>query len=130
MLRAAGAVIVGYVVWTVIWVGVHFSLFRAAGEVAARNERIADNVALIGMLVLGFVCSVAGGFTCSKISRASRPSAAVLALLFLLTGLGVQISAWPVFPLWYHVIFLISVPVVTFVVATRSSPAASQPRYA
>lgn len=125
MLRAAGAVIVGYIVWTVMWVGVHFALFRDAGEVARRGERITDNVALIGMLVLGVVCSVAGGFACGRISRGSSSAVAVLALLFLLTGLGVQLSAWPVFPAWYHACFLMSVPVVTFVVGSRSGTVAA-----
>jgi len=128
MLRAVVAVIVGYAAWTLIWVGGNALAFASAGEVAARGERIADVGELVGMVVLGVVCSIAGGAACGVISRRSSTAAAVLAILFLLTGLGVQLSAWAVFPVWYHVVFLVSVPVVTFAAGTRVGSTAAPAR--
>ena len=119
MLRIIAGVLIGYAVWTVIWVGVHSTFFGAAGETAARGELITDTGALIGMLVLSVVCSICAALVCGTISRRSGLAAAVLSAFLLLTGLGVQIAAWKLFPIWYHLIFLPIVPVVTFALASR-----------
>lgn len=119
MLRIIAGVLIGYAVWTVIWVGVHSTLFRAAGETAARGEPITETGPLLGMLMLSVVCSVVAALVCGMISRRSGLAAALLAALLLLTGLGVQIAAWKLFPIWYHLIFLPIVPVVTYVLASR-----------
>lgn len=120
MLRIIAGVLIGYAVWTVIWVGTHSTLFHAAGEAAARGEPITETGVLVGMLALSVVCSIGAGLVCGTIARRSGFAAAVLAALLLLTGLGVQIAAWKLFPIWYHLIFLPIVPVVTYALASRS----------
>jgi hypothetical protein len=120
MLRIIAGVLIGYAVWTVIWVGTHSTLFHAAGEAAARGEPITQTNVLVGMLVLSVVCSIGAAIVCGTISRRSEFAAAMLSAFLLLTGLGVQIAAWKLFPVWYHLIFLSIVPVVTYKLATRT----------
>lgn len=120
MLRIIAGVLIGYAVWTVIWIGVHSTLFHAAGQAAARGEPITETGPLLRMLVLSVVCSLGAALVCGMISRRSELAAAVLAALLLLTGLGVQIAVWKLFPIWYHLIFLPIVPVVTYALASRS----------
>ncbi len=119
MLRIIAGVLVGFAVWTVIWVGVHSTLFRAAGEAAGRGEPITDTGSLIGMLALSIVCSICAAVSCGLLSRRNGFAAAVLSVLLLLTGLGVQVSAWKLFPVWYHLIFLPIVPLITVAIGSR-----------
>ena len=60
--------------------------------------------ALLVSVLLGVVCSLAAGLTTATIS--SSQAVALLCLLLLATGIGVQASVWALMPLWYHLVFL------------------------
>ncbi len=119
MVRAILGVIVGYVVWTAVWLGGNAALFAGAQEAVARGEAIAGAWPLLGVLGLSVVCSVIAGVVCAKVS-ASRglAPAIVLAVLLLLTGIGVQASIWKLEPVWYHAAFLVLLLPVTLAAAT------------
>lgn len=106
MLRAAIAVIVGYCLWTAIWLGANAAFFGSAAQAASKNEPITHVPALLGMLATSVVCSLAAGAVCGRI-KASRSAAAALSVLLLLTGIAVQSGQWNLMPLWYHVPFLV-----------------------
>ncbi len=108
MLRLIIGVIVGYMVWTVIWLGGNAFIFAGAGEAIANGERFDDVGPLAGALVLSVVCSLAGGAAAAAIGSSKGALAAMItAILLLLTGLGVQASAWDQMPVWYHLSFLV-----------------------
>ena len=47
--------------------------------------------------------------------RVSDVIVIAMALLLLLTGVGVQLGVWPLMPVWYHLLFLaLIVPVAVF----------------
>ena len=64
--------------------------------------------ALLVSVLLGVVCSLAAGLTTATISssQATSQAVALLGLLLLATGIGVQASVWALMPLWYHLVFL------------------------
>ena len=112
MIRAAIAVIIGYSLWTVIWIGANAAFFAGAAQAASRNEPITQVPVLLGMLATSLICSLAGGAICGRI-KPSTPAAAVLGTLLLLTGIAVQSGLWNLMPLWYHAAFLVALIPVT-----------------
>ncbi len=108
MVRAICGVIVGYAVWTVIWLGGGALLFKDLSATVAEGERVDSVGPLAGLLVLSIVCSLVGGLACGVIARPkANGSTLVLAALLLLTGIGVQASTWSTMPVWYHLSFLV-----------------------
>jgi hypothetical protein len=107
MLSLIAAVIAGYLLWTAIWLGGNAAFFGAAAEAARAGTPVTEPTALIGLLVLSIVASMAGGLVTALIGRASAPRAArLLGGALLLTGIAVQASAWALMPVWYHLLFL------------------------
>lgn len=108
-MRAAGAVIAGYVLWSVIWVAGGFGLglaFPAEAAAWAAGEPITSVAYLLLALVLSVACSLAAGRTNRALRQAGSGPLWIMAGLLLATGVGVQASAWSRMPLWYHVTFL------------------------
>jgi len=123
MLRPILSVILGYLARTAVWFGGGAALFALfPGEPSEQGE-LNSPVLLLAFLVLSVICSLIGGAVCSKIARSrSTVPPAVLAGLLLLTGLGVQISAWDTMPLWYHAPFLLLLAPVTIAGARLAAP--------
>ena len=62
---------------------------------------------LLLTVVLSVVCSLAAGITVAMgAPRAVPRGLTVLAVLLLVTGVGVQAAAWTLMPVWYHLVFL------------------------
>ena len=107
MIRAALAVIVGYLVWTALWLGGNAAFFGAAAEAVGAGVPYAAAGTLAGLIALSVVCSIAAGLTAAAIARQrARAVVLVMAALLLLTGIVVQLGAWTLMPLWYHLTFL------------------------
>lgn len=105
MVRAIVSVIVGYALWTAGWLAGNALLFPAATAAAGRGERVDGVGVLLGLLALSVGCSLAAGAAAGALARRTRP-VLVLAVLLLLTGVGVQASVWARMPVWYHLPFL------------------------
>lgn len=106
MVRAIVGVVVGFVVWTVIWLTGHTLLFAAEGELMKGGGRLTAVGPLLGILALGVASSLICGVTAGAIARRIKP-VIVLGVVLLLVGLGVQIAAWNLMPVWYHLTFLV-----------------------
>ena len=106
-MRTVVAVIAGYVVWTVIWLGGNALLFADATDAIGRGEYYGDAGPLAGVIVLSVVCSLAAGLVAGRLAPArARRSVLIMAILLLATGIVVQANAWPLMPVWYHLTFL------------------------
>jgi len=123
MKRVIAGVIVGYAVWTVLWLGGNMVLFGSMADVVGAGEFYGAAGPLLGVIVLSIVCSVAAGLAVTSITRrASRRALLVLGGLLLITGIGVQASVWSLMPAWYHLTFLaLLVPIVVSSGSARSS---------
>jgi hypothetical protein len=107
MGRAILGVITGYVVWTVLWLAGNNLIFAGAAETVAGGEKLAEPGPLLGIVVLSVVCSLAAGAATAAIAKLKAGvSVLVMAVLLLLTGIGVQLSVWNLMPVWYHLVFL------------------------
>jgi hypothetical protein len=107
MGRAILGVIVGYVVWTVLWLAGNNLLFAGAAEIVTGGRRLSNPGPLVGILVLSVVCSLAAGAATAAIANVrARASVLIMAALLLVTGIGVQASVWNQMPAWYHLAFL------------------------
>lgn len=107
MGRSVVAVVVGFVVWTVVWLG---SNAAAAGLMPGRFDESGatrDPGALGGLLAVSVVASVLAGVVCALIARRRAVGhALVLGGVLLVVGIGVQAGYWDSMPLWYHLVFL------------------------
>ncbi len=108
MARSILGVIVGYAVWTVIWLGGNAIFFGSISARLANGESFTGLGPLLGIIALSVACSVAAGLSAAAVAK-ERASVAVLvtAVLLLLTGIVVQSGMWRLMPLWYHATFLV-----------------------
>lgn len=116
MLRSIGAVIGGFVLWTVLWLGTN-SLLTIITPGSYNEDGSTDSALLmLIILILSVVFSVISGYTAEKIvNDGSTWPVWALALALLAVGLLVQISFWSAFPLWYNILFLLFlVPATVF----------------
>lgn len=109
MGRMIAGVIVGFIVWSIIFVGGE-SLMRvvAPGTVAPLDATYVDStMLLLGYLIRSIIASIVAGFTAVLISGEFSKTTLILGLVFLVVGILVQASAWNMLPVWYHLTFLI-----------------------
>lgn len=112
MIKNIVAVVVGYVLWTALWLGGNALFFSELAEQAAAGTPITSTAPLLGVLVLSIVCSLAAGVAAGAISRRPGP-VLITGMALLITGIFVQAGAWTLMPVWYHLVFLaLIVPVV------------------
>lgn len=106
-MRFVAAVVLGYAVWTVICLGGNALFFAEATDVVGRGEYYGEAGPLAGVIGLSIVCSLAAGLVAAWLARERAARAVVsMAVLLLVTGIGVQASAWSLMPAWYHLTFL------------------------
>jgi predicted transporter len=108
MLRIFLGVTVGFVVWSILWVGVD-AILRAVWTSYDESVKAMtfSSSMLIVPLVLSAVVSIISGFAAALISRENSKSSLILGILLLIVGIFVQMSVWDKIPLWYHLTFLI-----------------------
>jgi len=107
MGRAIAGGVVGYIVWTVLWLGGNAGILAAFPGGMDENGAMAEPGVGVAALVLSVICSLAGGAVCAAIATKPTKSVMVLAILLLLTGIGVQASSWDLMPIWFHIPFLL-----------------------
>ena len=128
-MRSIAALVSGYVLWTLLWLGGNAGL-RAAGLLPGDpTQPVLSPIPLLVLIGLSLACSLLGGYVARAVSRSSsiRP-VALLGVLLFATGCFVQSTVWHLMPLWYHLIFLGMVIPVTLVggVITKRRPTASE----
>lgn len=120
MLKIVLGVIVGFVVWSIVWVGGEAVLANNAspgwlGAYDAEAEKALTNktafqpdstIALI-YLVRSIVTSIIAGYMCALVAGEFKRSTMILGVLLLAVGVAVQTMSWAVAPVWYHILFLL-----------------------
>lgn len=125
MLRALAAVILGYILWTALWIAGNAVFFAEAANVVSNGQRYEKPGPLIATLFLSVLCSTAAGITAAKIGGnrgRGRAMAMLLGVLLLITGIAVQATAWDLLPLWYNLPFLALLLPVTVIAARLVTP--------
>lgn len=126
MLRIILAIIAGFIVWSILWVGsdavfsaVSPSWGRTSEEFRAAVENktpyALDSTTLLALLVKSVIVSIISGFVTALIARENLKSTVGLGVLFLLFGIFIQTVYWNYMPLWYHLSFLaLLIPMTIF----------------
>jgi hypothetical protein len=125
MLRIIAGIIVGFIVWSILWTGSDAILsalstgwygrnlneFQTAIE--NRTNYTADSTMLIVALIRSVIFSLVAGFVAAAIARENLKSTVGLGVLLLAFGIFIQSIYWNFIPLWYHIPFLLLLIPVT-----------------
>ncbi len=101
------AVVLGYAVWTAIWLGSGALLFADATKMVEAGQAVEDTGVLMSFLALSIICSICAGLMLRWLATGNRKAWVVLSGLLIATGISVQGSVWTLMPVWYHLAFLI-----------------------
>ena len=118
MVRIILGVIVGFIAWSIVWLGsekilsaiwpawygAHQLAFEAA--VSSGGAFTADTTILLMNIVRGSIISVMSGYLAAMIAGERGRSTMVLGVLLLAFGVLVAALTWAIIPLWYHIIFI------------------------
>jgi hypothetical protein len=116
-VRYAVAVAVGLLVWVVVATLINFGLRAAIPDY--RAEEVAMSFSLIAQLsrlALGLVSTAAAAAATAVLSRGSIGVCLTLGCILLALFVPVHVSLWQKFPVWYHLFFLVSLPLGAYVV--------------
>lgn len=119
MLRIILGVIVGFITWSVIWVGSDqvfmqiwpdwYGAHQLAFQKAMFNKEAfePDRTILVMHLFRSVIVSIMSGFIAAVVSGERNKAPLALSMLLLLVGIMVQAAAWSYIPAWYHFTFLV-----------------------
>lgn len=108
MLRSLFAVIVGFVLWSVLWLGYN-ALLTSFGILPTDSASPVQTLTPLFLLLAGSILSslAAGYVTTALVHTPERRHALILGVLLVGIGILVQAQFWQLMPLWYHVLFLV-----------------------
>ncbi len=137
MLRIILGVIVGFIVWSILWVGSDQVLMNlskgwyGAHQIALENALYngtaftADSTILLIGLVRSVIFSLMAGFIAAFIANENSKAPIALGVFLLIVGILFQVAVWKYIPIWYHFLFLfLLVPVTVAGGKLRSRTAA------
>lgn len=108
MIKTIIGALVGFFVWSVLWIGSDAVVKAVAPSIAPNPDGSNMTSAfLILKIVLSLFFSVAGGYISATVANERRQTPFVLGVLLFFFGLVVQVSYWNLFPFWYHLSLLL-----------------------
>lgn len=107
MGRAILAAVLGFVLWTVLFLGGNAAI-TAASPSSFKADGSTDSAGmLVLLLILSIVYSVVSGVLTAKVGKEKALGASIgLGIALLGVGIAVQAQYWNVMPVWYHLSFL------------------------
>lgn len=107
MTRHVFAVVGGYLLWSVLWLGYNAVLKSTAMLPADATQPVRSMSAVLALLVGSVVISLVVGWAAAAINgSAAGPTILALAVLLLATGIFFEAQNWALLPVWYHLVFL------------------------
>jgi hypothetical protein len=107
MGRAIGAIVAGFVLWTVLWLGMNAIAAVALPEIIVPGEPLTHTGLLVAFILYGVVISVVAGYVCATVKREDpAKTVMVFGLILLAVGIFVEVMSWGLLPIWYHLVFL------------------------
>jgi hypothetical protein len=116
IVRYIAAIAAGLVVWAVVATLGNFLLRATISDYRAQELTISFSlIAQIGRLALGVVSTAVAAAATTAIGRGGVGVAIALGVVLLALFVPVHVSLWQKFPVWYHLFFLASLPLVAYV---------------
>lgn len=124
MFRLIAGTVSGAVVWFVAVLVLGFLCRIAWPEMAAiRDMTLLTLPMLITRLAISALGSVAGGYAAAMVARENTKAPLAAGILLLVVFVPYHLTIWQNFPLWYHLTFFVSLPVLSLLGGmVRSSP--------
>ena len=113
MLRLILGTVIGVVAWMAVVLGVSLLLRAVAPDVNAAMIAHATTIAMAERLAVSFLGSLAGGYLAMLVARDGRAPFIAGVLLLLGWGYFHVMVIWHQFPLWYHLTFFVSLPLLS-----------------
>jgi hypothetical protein len=116
MSRQILAVVVGFILWSAVWLGYNAILHAMNILPQDQTQPVHETGVLLALLIGGVLATLTAGYVATlAVDKVSKPPITALGLLLLSTGIFVQVQLWDLMPLWYHVSFLaLLLPVCKF----------------
>lgn len=117
MARIILGVSVGFIAWSIIWVGSKQVLslvspaWYGANQIAFEKATFnnisftPDSTILVMNIIRGSIVSIMSGFLAAMIAGERKRSTIILGILLLAFGIYVAVLTWALIPFWYHIIF-------------------------
>lgn len=118
MLRIILGAIVGFFAWVIVWVGSEkmlstiwpewFGAQQRAFQAAIENggQFAPDTKFLLTQIVCAAIVSVISGFLAVMVAGENQCTPLILGVLLLALGLLKAVLSWRYVPIWYHIIFM------------------------
>ena len=115
MLRLIGGIVAGLIVWCVGVTLLNFGLrYGIPSYTAVEKSMNFTLTMMIGRLSISAVGSLVSGWAAAAIAKRYL-AATITGFLLLLLFLPIHYSIWNHFPIWYHLTFLISLPLLSII---------------
>lgn len=118
MGRIILGVIVGFVVWSIVWVGGEQTLAnfwtdfgnhsREAEKALVNGTALESNTTIVLVnLVRSFITSLMAGYMTALVAGEYKKSTMALGIVLVLVGVAVEYLMWNLAPVWYHILFVL-----------------------
>ena len=115
MLRLIGGILAGAVVWLVSVFVLGFICGMVWPEMAAiKDMTLLTLPMLITRLSISAIGSLAGGYAAALIGRENTRAPLGAGILLLAVFVPYHMTIWHNFPVWYHLTFFVSLPVLSW----------------
>jgi hypothetical protein len=103
------SVVVGFILWGLLWVGSNQVLLRMMPGSFRADGSTSNTGILLALLIISILISIITGYLAALIGQqAPVRSIWILSILVLITGILVQAQYWATIPLWFNVLFLVA----------------------
>lgn len=127
MVRSILGVIVGFISWSIIWIGgdeafasLSHGWYRTNREILGKAifnqtapEDPIDPMFLAIVLVLSVIASLLSGYLAAIVANENKRTPLILGVVLLLVGVYFECTSWNQLPVWYHLVFLLLLIPVT-----------------
>jgi hypothetical protein len=116
MLRKIGAVVAALIAWTIVVTILNFGLrYGLAGYAAVEKAMTFTLGMMAARLGISFVATLSAGAVTAWIARDRLTWPLITGIVLLAIFIPVHMNIWVHFPLWYHLTFLPSLPILSVV---------------
>ncbi len=118
MGRIIIGVVVGFIVWSIVWVGSEQTLGRFWTEFGTHTleaeKALTNNTSLetssaiaVANLIRSFLTSIIAGYLAALAAGEYKRSTMILGVILVAVGIAVEYMFWNLAPAWYHILFVL-----------------------
>ena len=116
MLRKIGSIVAALVAWTVVVTILNFGLRYGLPGYAAVEKAMTFTLGMMAArLTISFVATLSAGAVTAGGARDRTTWPLITGIVLLAIFIPIHMHIWEHFPLWYHLTFLPSLPILSVV---------------